>query len=130
MKKVTNCSENWIQKVFVIFIFLTLYILTGLHAQDTGEGKIGQDLNSESEDEISALEPSPEKAQEEADKKQSLEELLAVPFNQIKEEQALELGFSEAESSDNVSKRDDGEVKLPPPPQQRKVERDIEKKIA
>ena len=129
MKKTINCSEYLFQKVFGIFIFLTFYILTGLHAQDTGEGKIGQDLNSESEDEISAQDPSPEKAQEAAEKKQSLEELLAVPFNQIKEEQALELGFSEAESSDNVSKRDDGEVKLPPPPQQRKVERDIEKKI-
>ena len=129
MKKATNCSEYLFQKVFGIYIFLTFYILTGLHAQDTGEGKIGQDLNSESEDEISAQDPSPEKAQEAAEKKQSLEELLAVPFNQIKEEQALELGFSEAESSDNVSKRDDGEVKLPPPPQQRKVERDIEKKL-
>ena len=103
--------------------------MTVLHAQDNEEGKISQELNSESENEISAQDPSPEKAQEAAEKKQSLEELLAVPFNQIKEEQALELGFSEAESSDNVSKRDDGEVKLPPPPQQRKVERDIEKKL-
>ena len=125
MKKDTNCSEYFLQKVFGIFIFLTFNILTCLNAQDTGEGKIGQDLNSESEDEISAQDPSPEKAQEAAEKKQSLEELLAVPFNQIKEEQALELGFSESESSDNVSKRDDGEVKLPPPPQQRKFERDI-----
>ena len=129
MKKATNCREYLFQKIFGIFIFLTFYILTSLHAQDTGEGEISQDLNSESDDEISLQDPSPEKAQETAEKKQSLEKLLAVPFNQIKEEQALELGFSEAESSDNVSKRDDGEVKLPPPPQQRKVERDIEKKI-
>ena len=128
MKNTTNCSEYLFQKVFCIFIFLTFCILTGLHAQDTGEGEISQDLNSESDDEISLQDPSPEKAQESAEKKQSLEELLAVPFNQIKEEQALELSFSEAESSDNVSKRDTGEVKLPPPPQQRKVERDIEKK--
>jgi len=129
MKKATNCSEYLFQKVFGIFIFLTFYFLTVLHAQDTREGKIGQDLNSDSEDEISIQDPSPEIAQEAAEKKQSLEELLAVPFNQIKEEQALELGFSEEESSDNFSKRDDGEVKLPPPPQQRKVERDIEKKL-
>ena len=112
MKKAINCSEYLFQKVFGIFIILTFYILTGLHAQDHEECKIDLDLNSESEDEISAQDPSPEKAKEAAEKKQSLEELLAVPFNQIKEEQALELGFSEAESSDNVSKRDEGEVKL------------------
>ena len=62
MKKVSNSSEYLFQKVFGIFIFLTFYILTGLHAQVTGEGKIGHDLNSESEDEISAQDPSPEKA--------------------------------------------------------------------
>ena len=53
MKKATNCSEYLFQKVFGIFIFLTFYILTGLHAQDTGEGIIDKDLNSESEYEIS-----------------------------------------------------------------------------
>ena len=62
MKKANNCREYMFQKVFGIFIFLTFYIFTGLHAQDTGESKIGQDLNSESEDEISAEDPSPEKA--------------------------------------------------------------------
>ena len=93
MKKGANCSDYLFQKVFGIFIFMTFYILTGLHAQDHEKGKIDQDLNSESEDEISAQDPSPEKAQEAAEKKQSLEELLAVPFNQIKEEQALELSF-------------------------------------
>ena len=103
MKKATNCSEYLILKVFGIAIFLTFCFLTGLHAQDTGGGNIRLDMNTESEDEISAQDPSTEKAQEAAEKKQSLEELLAVPFNQIKEEQALELGFSEAESSDNVS---------------------------
>ena len=94
MKKATKCNEYVFQKVFGIFIFLTFYFWTGLNAQDIGEGKVGKDLNSESEDEISAQYPSPEKAQEAAEKKQSLEELLAVPFNQIKEEQAIELGFS------------------------------------
>ena len=129
MKKNSDWSEYFLQKVFGIFIFLTFYILTILHAQDTGEDKMGQYSNSYSAGDISPQDPSPEKAQEAAEKKQSLEELLAVPFNQLKEEQALGLGSSEAESSDNVSKRDNGEVKLPPPPQQRKVERDIEKKL-
>ena len=129
MKKNSDWSEYFLQKVFGIFIFLTFYILTILHAQDTGEDKMGQYSNSYSAGDISTQDPSPEKAQEAAEKKQSLEELLAVPFNQLKEEQALGLGSSEAESSDNVSKRDNGEVKLPPPPQQRKVERDIEKKL-
>ena len=78
MKKATNYSEYLFLKVFGIFIFLTFYVLTGLHAQDTGEGKIGQDLNGELEDEISAQDPSPEKAQAAAEKKQSLEELLAA----------------------------------------------------
>ena len=50
MKKATNCSEYLFQKVFGIFIFLTFYFLTVLHAQDTREGKIGQDLNSDSEE--------------------------------------------------------------------------------
>ena len=125
MKKATNCSEYLILKVFGVAIFLNFCLLTNLHAQDTGGSNIREDLNTESEDKLLAENPSTEMAQEAAEKKQTLEELLAVPFNQIKEEQALELGFSEAESSDNVSKRDDGEVKLPPPPQQRKVERDL-----
>ena len=68
MKKATNCSEYLFQKVIGIFIFLNFYILTGLYAQDTGEGNIGQALNIESEDEISAQDPSPEKAQEAAEK--------------------------------------------------------------
>ena len=128
MKKTTNCSVSLNLKVFGIAFFLTFCFLTNLYAQDTGRN-IREDLNTESEDEISAQDPSTEKAQEAAEKKQSLEELLAVPFNQIKEEQELELGIMDDEISDNVSKKDDGEVKLPPPPQQRKVERDIEKKI-
>jgi len=129
MKKATQFSENLFNKVFGVFIFLTFFYFTSLLAQATDESKIGNDFSNELEDEISLNEPSPEKAQEAAEKKQTLEELLAVPFNQIKEEQALELGFSDSESSDNLSKKDDGEVKLPPPPQQRRVERDIEKKL-
>ena len=78
MKKATNCSVYLNLKVFGITIFLTFCFLTGLHAQDTGGGNIPQYLNTESEDEISAQDPSTEKAQEAAEKKQSLEELLAV----------------------------------------------------
>ena len=76
-----------------------------MYAQVKDESKINKDFSSEIEDEISMQEPSPEQAQEAAEKKQTLEELLAVPFNQIKEEQALELGFSDSESSDNISKK-------------------------
>ena len=76
MKKATNCSEYLFQKVFGIFIFLTFYILTGLHAQDTREGKIGQNLNSESEDEISAQDPSPEKLKKQQRKNNLLKNCL------------------------------------------------------
>jgi len=116
-------------KVFWIFIFLNFFYFSVLYAQDTDEINIAQDLNSEAQDDISVQEPSTVRAQEAAEKKQTLEELLAVPFNQIKEDQDLELGFSDAESQDNVSKKNEGEVRLPPPPQQRRVERDIEKKL-
>ena len=129
MKKASKFSEYLLHKVFCIFIFLNFCYFSVLYAQDTSESNIGQDLNSESQDDISVQEPSTERAQEAAEKKQTLEELLAVPFNQIKEDQDLELGFSDAESQDNVSKKNEGEVRLPPPPQQRKVERDIEKKL-
>ncbi len=129
MKKATYCSNYLYHKLFGIFIFLTFYYFSTLYAQVKDESKINKDFSSEIEDEISMQEPSPEQAQEAAEKKQTLEELLAVPFNQIREEQALELGFSDSESSDNISKKNDGEVKLPPPPQQRRVERDIENKL-
>ena len=129
MKKATNFSEYLLHKSFCIFIFFIFCYFTGLYAQENYEGDTGNDLNSESEDDNYVREPSTDKAQEAAEKKQTLEELLAVPFNQIKEEQDLELSISDAGSSDNVSKNNDGEVKLPPPPQQRKVERDIEKKL-
>ena len=129
MEKIAKCSEYLLFKVFYIFIFLNFCYFSVLYAQDTDERNIGQDSNSVSQDDISVEEPSTERAQEAAEKKQTLEELLAVPFNQIKEDQDLELGFSDAESQDSVSKKNEGEVKLPPPPQQRRVERDIEKKL-
>ena len=129
MGKIAKCSAYLLFKVFYIFIFLNFCYFSVLYAQDIDESNIGQDSNSISQDDISVEEPSTERAQEAAEKKQTLEELLAVPFNQIKEDQDLELGFSDAESQDNVSKKNEGEVKLPPPPQQRRVERDIEKKL-
>ena len=83
-----------------------------------------------STDESQVEDPSPEKAEEAAEKRQTLEELLAVPFDQIKEEQEGELGLSaDEETPDNRNRSSDGEVKLPPPPEQRKVERDLEKKL-
>ena len=83
-----------------------------------------------STDESQVEDPSPEKAEEAAEKRQTLEELLAVPFDQIKEEQEGELGLSaDEETPEDQSSSSDGEVKLPPPPEQRKVERDLEKKL-
>ena len=83
-----------------------------------------------STEESQVEDPSPEKAEEAAEKRQTLEELLAVPFNQIKEEQEEDLGLSaEGQTPDNQNRSSDGEVKLPPPPEQRKVERDLEKKL-
>jgi tetratricopeptide (TPR) repeat protein len=128
MKKSNNSGLFFNLNVYFFVFLFTVCFITNLHAQDTS-GNIRQDLSNVSEDELSVEDPSPEKAEEAAEKKQSLEELLAVPFNQIKEDQAFELGISEGDSSDNVSKKDNGEVKLPPPPQQRKVERDIERKL-
>ena len=108
MNKTSKCSEYLLHKVFCIFILLNFCYFAVLYAQETDESNIGQNLNSESQDDISSQELSTEKAQEAAEKKQTLEELLAVPFNQIKEDQDLELGFSDAESQDNVSKKNEG----------------------
>ena len=94
-----------------------------------GASAVAQEANV-STDESQVEDPSPEKAEEAAEKRQTLEELLAVPFDQIKEEQEKELGLStDGETPDKQSSRSDGEVKLPPPPEQRKVERDLEKKL-
>ena len=90
---------------------------------------VAQEANV-SRDESQVEDPSPEKAEEAAEKRQTLEELLAVPFDQIKEEQEGELGVSaDEETPEDQSSSSDGEVKLPPPPEQRKVERDLEKKL-
>ena len=102
----------------LIICFLTFYFGENASAQEASDGK----TESQVED------PSPEKAEEAAEKKQSLEELLAVPFKLIKEEEDEDLG-QDGEKKDNKSKSNKGEVKLPPPPEQRKVERDLEKKI-
>ena len=102
----------------LIICFLTFYFGENASAQETSDGK----------DESQVEDPSPEKAEEAAGKKQSLEELLAVPFKLIKEEEDEDLGQG-GENKDNKSKSNKGEVKLPPPPEQRKVERDLEKKI-
>ena len=102
----------------LIICFLTFYFGENASAKETSDGK----------DESQVEDPSPEKAEEAAEKKQSLEELLAVPFKLIKEEEDEDLG-QDGEKKDNKSKSNKGEVKLPPPPEQRKVERDLEKKI-
>ena len=102
----------------LIICFLTFYFGENASAQETSDVK----------DESQVEDPSPEKAEEAAEKKQSLEELLAVPFKLIKEEEDEDLGQG-GENKDNKSKSNKGEVKLPPPPEQRKVERDLEKKI-
>ena len=94
-----------------------------------GASAVAQEANV-SRDESQVEDPSPEKAEEAAEKRQTLEELLAVPFDQIKEEQEGELGLSaDEETPEDQSSSSDGEVKLPPPPEQRKVERDLEKKL-
>ena len=103
---------------FLIICFLTFYFGENASAKETSDGK----------DESQVEDPSPEKAEEAAEKKQSLEELLAVPFKLIKEEQDEDLGQG-GKNKYNKSKSNNGEVKLPPPPEQRKVERDLEKKI-
>ena len=102
----------------LIICFLTFYFGENASAKETSDGK----------DESQVEDPSPEKAEEAAEKKQSLEELLAVPFKLIKEEEDEDLGQG-GKDEDNKSKSNKGEVKLPPPPEQRKVERDLEKKI-
>ena len=102
----------------LIICFLTFYFGENASAKETSDGK----------DESQVEDPSPEKAEEAAEKKQSLEELLAVPFKLIKEEEDEDLE-QDGKNKDNKSKSNKGEVKLPPPPEQRKVERDLEKKI-
>ena len=104
----------------LIICFLTFYFAENASAQETSDVK----------DESQVENPSPEKAEEAAEKKQSLEELLAVPFKLIKEEKDDDEDLGQGgKNKDNKSKSNNGEVRLPPPPEQRKVERDLEKKI-
>ena len=74
----------------LIICFLTVYFVENASAQDMLGLKA---LNmSDGKDESQVEDPSPEKAEEAAEKKQSLEELLAVPFKLIKEEKDEDLG--------------------------------------
>ena len=118
MKKDTISGDLASLFSLLIICFLTFYFGENASAQETSDVK----------DESQVEDPSPEKAEEAAEKKQSLEELLAVPFKLIKEEKDEDLG-KDGKKKDNKSKSNKGEVKLPPPPEQRKVERDLEKKI-
>ena len=119
MKKDTISGDLASLFSLLIICFLTFYFGENASAQETSDGK----------DESQVEDPSPEKAEEAAEKKQSLEELLAVPFKLIKEEEEDEDLGQGGKNKDNRSKSNNGEVKLPPPPEQRKVERDLEKKI-
>ncbi|MGY8700013.1 MAG: tetratricopeptide repeat protein [bacterium] len=91
--------------------------------------KLGAQESTGNSDQAQAEDPSPEKAAASAEKKKSLEELLAVPFNQIKKEQEEEALTGDGSGSEGQSTAKKGDVRLPPPPEQRKVERDIEKQL-
>ena len=116
---------NYIINLFLIVSFLYFWNSSRLNSQETDKKNEILDVNSEEStetfEEVDAL---PKKAKESAEKKQSLEELLAVPFNQIKsDEEAKADLLGEKPDSQNNTVRKDGDVKLPPPPEQRKVER-------
>ena len=116
--KVTG-AEIFLYTLLIICLLSFLFI-----------NKLSAQESSGTSDQTQAEDPSPEKAAESAEKKQTLEELLAVPFNQIKKEQEEELAISGAESgAEKQSTSKKGDVKLPPPPEQRRVERDIEKQL-
>ena len=119
MKKDTISGDLASLFSLLIICFLTFNFGDNASAKEGSDGK----------DEAQVEDPSPEKAEEAAEKKQSLEELLAVPFKLIKEEEDDEDLGQGGKNKDNRSKSNNGEVKLPPPPEQRKVERDLEKKI-
>ena len=91
--------------------------------------KLGAQESISNSDQAQAEDPSPVKAAASAEKKKSLEELLAVPFNQIKKEQEEEALTGDGSGSEGQSTAKKGDVRLPPPPEQRKVERDIEKQL-
>ena len=104
----------------LIICLLAFIFVEKVRAQDS----VRNEVKTQVED------PSPEKVAESAEKKQTLEELLAVPFNQIKKEQEENSALTAGEIGSEKQRRTrDGVVKLPPPPEQRKVERDLEKQL-
>ena len=82
--------------------------------------------------EPSVEDPSPEAAEQAEDKRRSLEELLAVPFQQLKEMQQAEYREIEAppgEDNATAARPADGDIRLPPPPEQGKHESDLEQQL-
>ena len=115
-----NLDADFFLYTLLIFSLLSFLFINKLSAQ---EGAVTSDQAQEED-------LSPEKAAESAEKKQTLEELLAIPFNQIKEEQEEEMELSGDGSVAKKQRRSNkGDVKLPPPPEQRRVERNIEKQL-
>jgi len=115
-----NLGADFFLYTLLFFSLLSFLFINKLSAQ---EGAVTSDQAQEED-------LSPEKAAESAEKKQTLEELLAIPFNQIKEEQEEEMELSGDGSVAKKQRRSNkGDVKLPPPPEQRRVERNIEKQL-
>lgn len=82
--------------------------------------------------ESSVDDPSPQAAEQAEGKRRSLEELLAVPFQQLKEMQQAEYGEIEplpGEDNATVTRSEAGDIRLPPPPEQGKHERDLEQQL-
>jgi len=76
--------------------------------------------------------PSPEAAEQADSKRRSLEELLAVPFQQLKEMQQAEYREIEpppGEDNATATRSEDGDIRLPPPPEQGKHESDLEQQL-
>ena len=119
MKKVKVSGAEVSLYTLLIICLLSFLFVDKLGAQES----IGNSDQAQAED------PSPVKAAASAEKKKSLEELLAVPFNQIKKEQEEEALTGDGNGSEGQSTAKKGDVRLPPPPEQRKVERDIEKQL-
>jgi tetratricopeptide (TPR) repeat protein len=120
MKKAKVSGEEVSLYTMLIICLLSFLFVDKLGAQES----IGNSDKAQAED------PSPVKGAASAEKKKSLEELLAVPFNQIKKEQEEEALTGDGNVSEGQSTAKKGDVRLPAPPEQRKVERDIEKQLA
>ena len=123
-------AANYIPNLVFFASFLYFCQSSKLNSQEISKKKEIVDVNSEESSENFQEADLAEKAKESAEKKQTLEELLAVPFNQIKsdEEAKSDLLDNKNDTKNNTLRRD-GDVKLPPPPEQRKVERDLEKQL-